>query len=109
MQNALIYNLTLKIGKHISGQWLQEMETQIIPDCSNESSLISTQINRILIEDNEDDTFAIQFIFPSYAIFEEVGKDMFKKMVLMIDKNFKGKYVYFGTMMEVMHYSNYTV
>ena len=109
MGKTLIYNLTIKIGKNISDQWLDEMENRILPDCSNESYVLSTQISRILIDDPEDYSFAIQFVFPSREIFNKVGKETFKKLVLMIDKNFQGKYVYFITMMEVMHYSNYTV
>jgi hypothetical protein len=108
MENAIVYNLTVKIAKSHSHKWLQEMESKILPACTGNSNLVSSQINKILIEDPEDHTFAIQFIFPSQAIFELFGIASFKNMVLMMDENFKGKYVYFATMMEVMHYSSYT-
>ena len=107
MREALIYNLTLKIDKSISDQWIAEMENKIIPECSDVEIVLSTQITRILIEDPDDDTFAIQFVFPSEEIFNKSGLDIFKKMVLMIDSNFKGKYVYFTTRMEVIHYNNF--
>lgn len=107
-RNSVVYNLTLKISNEHADRWLEDMEHRILPRCSLLSTIQSTQINRLFLDDEHDQTFAIQFVFPSSKTYDESGKEMLKQMVLMIDQGFKGKYVYFATMMEVLHYSKYT-
>ena len=108
MQNQVIYNLTLKITHNLSEAWLEDMESRVLPACFEKDLVISTQIAKIMIEDNEDHTFAIQFVFPSEQVFYQQGKGLFKKMVVLLDEKFRGKYVYFTTMMEVIHSSRNT-
>jgi len=82
------------------------MTSEVLPHCTDGSIIQSSQINRVLLGDEEDgdDTFAVQFNYASEAIFEENRISTMSVFLDMLDAHYKGKYVYFATMMEVLHH-----
>ncbi len=103
--NPLLYNITLKIHQDLESEWLSAMKNTFLPECTDGKVIVSSQINQLLIESEDDDlTFAIQFIFASKSIFDEEGLPALGKFLKLLDSQFLRKYVYFTTKMEVLHY-----
>ncbi|MBT8189800.1 MAG: DUF4286 family protein [Saprospiraceae bacterium] len=102
--NPFLYNITFKLSGHLSASWLSNMQEKYLPACIIENIPLSAQINRIMLDDLDGDhTYAVQFTFSSQGVFENEGKEILKKLVILIDEDFKNQYVYFGTLMEVVH------
>ncbi len=104
MKNPIVYNLTIKISKEISSELIELLSQQILPFCTDGKSITSSQINRILVGDDEDEeTIAVQFIYPNGNIFQEQRLRTMAKFLGMVDDEYRGKYVYFATHMELLH------
>lgn len=102
--NPLIYNITLKIHQDLAKDWLLAMKDEFLPLCTDGEIVVASQINQVLVvQDDEDLTFAIQFIFSTKAVFESQGMVSLRKFVELLDSKFLKKYVYFTTRMEVLH------
>ncbi len=107
MHSAVLYNLTFKLSQSLSQQWLDKMLSRYIPESLIEQFSISVQINEILINSEDgDSSFAVQFTFSSINQFESDGKVCLKKLLSLMDEDFRNNYVYFGTLMNVIHPSN---
>jgi len=104
--NQLIYNITIKLNNSISDVWLADMQEKFLPACIDGLIIVSAQINRILLEDQDEDiTFAIQFTFSTIALFEKEGIHALSKFIKALDSIYRGQYVYFTTKMEVLYYN----
>ncbi len=102
--NPLLFNITLKIHKDLSEDWLQFMKEKCLPSCTDGKVIVSTQINRLLVPPEDDDlTYAVQFIFATKSIYDEKGLMSLGKFLELLDSRFRGKYVYFTTKLEVLH------
>ena len=105
--NHIVYNLTVQVEKDIEHAWLAEIRHKIIPEVLDGEVILSIQLNRIYgPETEEGSNYALQFLFPSVDIFNSRKLERLSILITMMDASFAGKYVYFGTMMEVLHYSN---
>lgn len=103
--NPLLYNITLKIHKDLSEEWLVAMKEDFLPKCTDGNIIVSSQINELLIESEDgDNTYAIQFIFASRAVYDSEGLKALAKFLQLLDSRFLKKYVYFTTKMEILHY-----
>ena len=104
METNFVYNLTFKLGSDISDQWLNKLVHNYLPKSYQTYKPLHTQINEILVQAEDNDvTFAVQFTFPSESTFLDEGKQMLKTLVLTMDEDYKNRYVYFGTLMQVLH------
>lgn len=102
--NPFLYNITFKLTKEISSSWLLKMQNTYLPACKYVHEPLATQINQIMVDSMDgDNTYAVQFTFSSQDVFETSGKEMLKHLVILMDEDFKNQYVYFGTLMEVLH------
>jgi hypothetical protein len=102
--NPLIYNITLKIHQDLAQEWLVAMKENFLPKCTDGEVVVASQINQVLVaQDDEDLTFAVQFIFSTKEIFETEGMVALRKFVELLDSQFLKKYVYFTTKMEILH------
>ena len=102
--NPLIFNITLKIHQDLAGEWLEAMKKTILPQCTDGKIIVASQINEVLIAQEDDDlTYAIQFIFSTHKVYEDQGLVSLRKFLELLDSQFLGKYVYFTTKMEILH------
>ena len=105
--NHVVYNLTIQIDKTAEQAWLSEIKKNIIPAVLDGEIILSIQLNRIQNPaPDEEPNYALQFLFPSVEIFNDRKLERLSILIKMMDASFAGKYVYFGTMMEVLHYSS---
>lgn len=102
--HPFIYNITLKIHEDLVSGWLEAMKNSYLPACTDGRVVVSSQINKILIsQEDEDLTFAVQFIFATSEIFEQEGMTSLGKFIGLLDAEYRGRYVYFTTKMEILH------
>ena len=107
MSNNIIFNLTIKIEKQVELQWLQDVKQEYLPLLVDGETIISAQINKLVLDQpEEENTFAIQFIYPSESIFDSKKLKSMEKFLNAVDKKYAGKYVYFATKMELIHFFN---
>lgn len=58
----IIYNVTVKIAEALSGQWLQWMLQEHIPDIMNTGCFTHYRVARLLeVDDSEGPTYAVQY------------------------------------------------
>lgn len=102
--NPLLFNITLKIHKDLAEDWLTCMKEEYLPACTDGEIVVSSQIHLLMVpQEDEDLTYAVQFIFASKTIYDEQGLVALGKFLKMLDSKFQQKYVYFTTKMEVLH------
>ena len=105
MSNNLIFNLTIKIEKAVEQAWLADVKQNYLPLIVDGINILSAQINKLVLETPEaENTFAIQFIYPSAELFKEKKLLTMQVFLTAMDAKYRGKYVYFATMMELVHY-----
>lgn len=105
----IVYNLTVKISKEIDTSFISELRNKILPELTDGKIIESTQINKLLLAEAENEnTYALQFLFKSSALFEEFRLRKMESCLTALDQKFRGQYVYFATAMELIHYYNNT-
>lgn len=103
--NPLLYNITLKISEEYAEDWFLFMKEEVLPSVTDGHIIVSSQVNKILVKEEEEDiTYAIQLTFATIEIYEEKGLQSLASFLRILDGKYQGKYVYFTTKMEVIHY-----
>lgn len=107
MSNSIIFNLTIKIEKLVEQDWLQDLKNEYLPLLVDGKIILSAQINKLILDQpEEENTFAIQFTYPTESIFASEKLKSMEKFLNAMDKKYGGKYVYFATKMELIHFLN---
>lgn len=107
MSNNIIFNLTVKIEKQVEQEWLEDVKQNYFPLLVDGKIILSAQINKLILDQKEEEnTFAIQFIYLSETIFGIEKLKTMEKFLTAMDKKYAGKYVYFATKMELIHFHN---
>lgn len=84
---------------------VDELKARILPECTDGEIIVTSQINRIFMgEMDGDETFAVQFQYISESVFKNKKIETMQQFLGMVDEQFKGQYVYFATMMELLHH-----
>lgn len=103
--NPILYNITLKLSEELAPTWFEYIRAEVLPVVTDGQVIVSSQINRILVNDDDADvTYAIQFTFSTLDIYEGKGLQSLDRFLRLLDARYQGKYVYFTTKMEVLHY-----
>jgi len=104
LESPILYNLTIKIENASEANFLKSVKEQFFQEIIVQGIVKEIQLNRIILDEQDGDaTYSIHFIFPSKDLFEKEKLTALGLFLNLMDKDFKGKYVYFGTMMEVVH------
>lgn len=98
-----VYNVTINVEKQIIEEWLKWMKEIHIPEVMDTGMFTACQINKILVEEEQGETFAIQYQakdLQSIRLYQEMfGPDLQKKTAA----KYGDKLVAFRTIMEVIH------
>jgi hypothetical protein len=106
MNNPHVLNLTLQLDQDIIPAWITAIEKDILPQVIDGEIIISADVRKIINPNPEEvPSFAVQFTFPSVQIYNERKLERLSIFVELMDKSFANKYVYFATLMEVLHYN----
>ena len=100
----ILYNVTIKIDKDISDEWLEWMTTEHIPEVMGTGYFQSYRLLKIYGDDDEYGLgFAVQYIAPdieSYLNYQaNAAKELQKKHAV----KYEGKYAAFRTLMEIVN------
>jgi len=106
MLNNYVLNLTLQLDREIIEPWLAEIQS-ILTKVIDGKVVLAADVRRIINPNPEEVTsYAIQLTFPSLGMYEARKLERLSIFIELMDKSFANKYVYFATLMEVLHYSD---
>jgi len=98
----ILYNVTVKILNEFKADWLDWMKTVHIPDVMNTGLFIENKICRIIEEDPDGETYAIQYFCKDMDAFMKYQNEHAKELQKEHTQRYDGKYVAFRTLMEVI-------
>lgn len=99
---GILYNVTVKVKKETSGEWLEWMKTKHIPDVLETGLFSEYKICRILHDEQDGDTFAVQYLCKNMDDFRAYQEKHAKALQEEHADRYKDKYVAFRTLMEVV-------
>lgn len=99
----ILYNVTINIENPFIAEWVQWMQKSHIPDMMDTGLFTEYKFTRILAEeDGKSTNFAIQYLCPTKAAFEEYQAKHAKRLQKEHADRYKDKYVAFRTLMNVI-------
>ncbi len=98
----ILYNVTVKILNEVKDDWLNWMKTVHIPDVMNTGLFVENKICRIIEEDPDGETYAIQYFCKDMDTFMKYQNEHAKELQKEHTQRYDGKYVAFRTLMEVI-------
>ena len=109
MTSRIIYNITFQLEQKDVDLWTQIVCDDVIPQITDGEIILNTQVNKINAPQSDlPDSYALQFTFRSLQDFNEHRIAKMTTLITSLDSKMRGRYVYFGTMMEVVHYYSKT-
>lgn len=97
-----IYNVTVKIDTDLAADWLSWMQTIHIPDVMATGLFLNHRICRLLSNDNDGLTYAIQYECADLATLQRYSTQYAPKLQADHANRYANKYVAFRTVMEVL-------
>lgn len=99
----IIYNVTVKIDKTLSADWVSWMKSKHIPDVLATGIFTDYRLCRIF-EDEEDggETFATQYFCNNLIDFQRYQKEFAPALQQEHMERYRDRYVAFRTLMEEM-------
>ena len=98
----IIYNVTVSVEESVQNEWLNWMKTEHIPEVMACGIFTKAQINRVIVQADSDNTFAITYTCSSMKELHQYQIKFAPKLQRKHDKKFKEKAIAFRTLMEVI-------
>lgn len=98
----ILYNVTVKIENNSKEEWLKWMRETHIPDVMNTGLFEEHKICRILHDENDGATYAIQYFCKDMDTFQRYQQEHAPALQADHSQRFQNKYVAFRTLMEVL-------
>ena len=98
----IIYNVTVSVEENVQNEWLNWMKTEHIPEVMACGIFTKAQINRVIVQDDSDNTFAIAYTCSSMKELHQYQIKFAPELQKKHDKKFKEKAIAFRTIMEVI-------
>ena len=98
----IIYNVTVSIDESVKGEWLDWMKTEHIPEVMACGIFTKAQINRVIVQKDSDNTFAIAYTCSSMKDLHHYQIKFAPELQKKHNERFKEKAVAFRTIMEVI-------
>lgn len=99
----ILYNITIKIEHDSHLAWKKWMQETHIPDVMETGMFLEYRMCRLLGMDDEDGvTYAIQYYSTDMATYEQYQEQHAVRLQADVTEKFKGKYVAFRTLLEVV-------
>lgn len=97
-----IYNVTVKIDNELATDWLSWMQTVHIPDVIATGMFMGYKICRLLSNDDDGMTYAIQYQCKDLATLQRYSTQYAPKLQAEHTARYTNKYVAFRTVLEVL-------
>lgn len=98
----IIYNVTVKIEHSVHEDWLKWMREKHIPDVLNTGRFIENRMARVLVDEEDGVTYAIQYTCRDMTDFEAYQQHEAPRIQTEHSTRYKDKFVAFRTLMEVV-------
>jgi hypothetical protein len=98
----IIYNVTISIDKSVHDDWLIWMKEVHIPEVMATGFFIEQKICRVLTEEDEGMTYAIQYTAASMDDLKEYQKHHSPALQKKHSDRYRDKFVAFRTLLEVV-------
>jgi hypothetical protein len=99
----LFHNITYNIDESLAEDFLDFMRTTHIPNVMKTGFPKAFKILKLLTEiDNGGMTYSFQYTFDSIEGFEVFENDYFDELNEAVDKRYRGKYVFFPSLLQVI-------
>jgi len=98
----IIYNVTVKIDPSVHDEWLQWMINKHIPDVLATGYFVENQLARVLVDDDDGFTYAIQYKCKSMTDLEQYQQEHAPRLQAMHAERYIDKFVAFRTLLEVI-------
>lgn len=97
----IIYNVTLNIDKSITKEWLEWIKEHI-PQVLATGKFKEAKLTKVLVDDNETDTYSVQYRAHSREALDSYYADHAEKLKQEGLKRFADKVLSFRTELEVV-------
>ena len=98
----ILYNVTVKIDNKIEADWLRWMQEVHIPDVLKTGLFVDHKLCRIMVDEPDGVTFAVQYFCKDLADFQRYQETFAPTLQADHSQRYKDQYVAFRTLMEVL-------
>lgn len=98
----IIYNVTVKIDLDAHDEWLEWMQQEHIPQVLATGKFVEHQMAKVLVDDTDGITYAIQYKCECMDDLEAYQRDHAPLLQREHAKRYKDKFVAFRTLLELV-------
>jgi hypothetical protein len=98
----IIYNVTVNIEKDVEQDWLRWMKEKHIPDVMKTGFFLENKICKVLVEEEQGITYAIQYTCMSMEDLQSYQQKHAPGLQREHAERYKGKFVAFRTLLEII-------
>lgn len=98
----IIYNVTVKVEHDIHEDWLKWMREKHIPEVLGTGRFMENRMARVLVDDEDGITYAIQYTCKDMATLEAYQRHEAPRLQAEHAERYKDKFVAFRTLLEVV-------
>ena len=99
----ILYNITINIDYDVHDDWLLWMKEVHVPDVLKTGLFLNAKICRIHAEEEGGKSYSIQYLLKNMGDYETYQKEFSSKLQQQHSTKYKGKFVAFRTILEVVH------
>ena len=98
----IIYNVTINIDSDVHEEWLKWMKEEHIPDVMGTGLFTENRFCRVLVDEEAGVTYSVQYSARTMEDYERYRDEFSKTMQQRASDKFKGKFVAFRTLLELV-------
>ena len=100
----ILYNVTVNVDHEVHDEWLTWMKEVHIPDVLNTGLFLDNKICKIHAEEEGGKSYSIQYLSKNWDDFNRYESEFAPKLQQEHTERYKGKFVAFRTLLEVVHH-----
>ncbi|MFD1870963.1 DUF4286 family protein [Hymenobacter bucti] len=98
----ILYNVTTSVEPRIADEWVAYMREHHMAEVVGTGCFIKSSLLRLLNEEDNGITYAAQYFAVSLEQLEAYQEHFAPALIAEMDKKFKGNYISFRTVLEVV-------
>jgi len=99
----IVYNVTLSVDQAVHEEWLDWMKTTHIPDVMATGLFLDSRIHKVLVDDGDSVTYAIQYTCADMATYERYRDQHAPRLQVPMRERYGDRVAAFRTLLEVVH------